>query len=155
MHRIIRRFAALLAGVVGLTGANTACAQAKKSEDNVKITVKAEKPADGKQVVTVTLEVAKGWHVYANPVGNPDLVSSQTAVTFNSGGKPVPAKVVYPEGALVKDKVVGDYKVYEGTVTLKATIDRPTDGPVEAEVAFQCCDENRCLLPSKVKVKVE
>ena len=30
------------------------------------------------------------------------------------------AKVEYPKGTLVKDKDVGDYKTYEGTVTIKA-----------------------------------
>jgi DsbC/DsbD-like thiol-disulfide interchange protein len=155
MHRIARRFAALLACVVGPAGANTAQAQAKKSEDNVKITVKADQPADGKQVVTLSLEIAKGWHLYANPVGNPDLTSSQTTVTFTSGGKAVPAKVQYPEGKLKKEPAIGDYKIYEGTISIKATIDRNGAGPAEAEIGFQCCDENRCLLPSKVKVKVD
>ena len=154
MHQITRRFAALLACVVGVAGASPVQAQAKKSEDNVKITVKSAKASDGKQMVTLTLDVAKGWHLYANPVGNADLVSSQTAVTFTSGGKPVAAKVVYPEGTLVKDPVVGNYRVYEGTVTITATIDRAA-GPLEGIVAIQTCTESTCLLPSKVKVKVD
>ncbi len=102
----------------------------------------------------MTLEIAKGWHAYANPVGNPDLVSSQTLVAFSAGGKPVPAKVVYPDGVLIKDNVVGNYKVFEGTITITATIDRPS-GPVEAAVTIQTCTETMCLLQSTVKLKVE
>jgi hypothetical protein len=157
MYRITRRFAALLACVVGVAGGNAVHAQAKKSEDNVKITVKADKPADGKQVVTLSLEIVKDWHLYANPVGNNDLVGSQTAVTFTEGGKPITAKVVYPEGKVEKDSVVGDYKIYEGKITIKATLDRKGNGPVEATVAIQTCStvQMKCLIPSQVKIKVD
>jgi DsbC/DsbD-like thiol-disulfide interchange protein len=155
MHRITRRFAVLVACVVGLAGASAVGAPPKNSEDNVKFTVKADKPVDGKQVVTLTLQVEKGWHLYANPVGNAGLTSAQTTVTFSADGKAVPAKIEYPEGKLEKDDVVGDYKVYEGTVTIKATIDRPATGAVQAEIALQCCNDKTCLLPSKVKLKVD
>ncbi len=150
MIRNIRGFVAILACVVG----NTVVA-APTSEDNVKFTVKADKPVNGKQVVTLTMEVANGWHAYANPVGPEAFASIQTTVTFTSGGKPVAAKIVYPEGKLVKDKDVGDYKTYEGTVTIKATIDRPPTGAVEASVLVQTCTETKCLPTAKIKLKVE
>src|SRR5947208_9864081 len=70
MHRITRRVAALLACVVGFAGADRVLAAPKSSEENVKITAKIDK-----DVVTLTVEIAKGWHLYANPVGNPDLLS--------------------------------------------------------------------------------
>ena len=148
------RFATMLACVVGVASGNAVHA-APKSEDNVKITIKADKPADGKQVVTLTLEVAKEWHLYANPVMNDDLVTSQTTIDFTVGGKPTKAKVEYPEGKLIKDTVVGNYRTYEGTVTIKATIDRAGDGPVEAIIAIQTCTDKKCLLQSIVKRKVD
>ena len=41
-----------------------------KSDSVVKATAAAAKPdADGKQTVTLTLAIDKGWHLYANPVG--------------------------------------------------------------------------------------
>ncbi len=144
-----RRFVALLMCLVGF-GGNAVLAAPKTSEDNVKITAKADK-----QVVTLTLEVAKGWHLYANPVGNPDMLSSQTVVTLNDGGKPVEAKIKYPDGKVVKDKVVGDYNVYEGTVTITATLAAAPAGQLEAVVAVQTCTDTMCLLPSKVKLKVK
>jgi hypothetical protein len=155
MYRITRRLVALLACVVGLTGWNTVGAAPKKSEENVKFTVKAAKPEGGKQVVTLTMEIAKGWHLYANPVGNPDLATSQTVVRFTSGGKPVAAKIEYPEGKVEKDATVGDYKIWEGTVTIKAVLDVSGAGAVEASVAIQTCNESSCLPPSMVKLKIE
>src|SRR5712692_7304219 len=116
MQPVTRRFAALLACVVAVAVASAVTAAPKKSEDNVKITIKADKPVDGKQLVSLTLEIAKGWHAYANPVGQADLAGVQTVVTFTSAGKAVPAKVEYPAGKLVKDNIIGDYKVYEDTI---------------------------------------
>jgi len=150
MYQITRRVAALLAFVAGTCSASTVQAAPKSSEENVKITAKVDK-----DVVTLTVEVAKGWHLYANPVGNPDLASSQTVVTFMDGGKAVAAKVVYPEGKVTKDPVVGDYRIYEGTITIKATLPSVPAGPLEATVAVQTCTETMCLLPAKVKVKVK
>jgi len=156
MHRIIPRVALLLPGIVWMAGGYRANAAPKKSEDNVKITIKADKPVEGKQVVTLNLEVAKTWHLYANPVGNKDLEAAQTVVKFTSGGKPVPAKIEYPEGKVEKDEVIGDYRIYEGTVTIKATLDRKdVAGPVEAAVTLQTCTKTTCLLQSTVKLKVD
>jgi len=58
-----------------------------KSDSVVKITAKAtpEKPgADGKQEVTVTINVDKGWHLYANPPGQEDFVTAQTVMTIDA-----------------------------------------------------------------------
>src|SRR5262245_60002270 len=85
---------------------------AKKSDALVKATATAGKPdADGEQDVTVTLTVDKPWHIYANPVGLEDLADAQTTVTFGAQVKPI--KIQYPEGKVIKDKVLGDYRVYE------------------------------------------
>ena len=129
---------------------------ATRSENVVKITATAAKAdADGKQVVTLTLTVDKGWHVYANPVGLDDLASAQTTVTF---GKLNPAEVQieYPKGTEVQDDVLGKYRVYEGITTIKATVRRTKGetGPLEATVKFQACTKQMCLLPATVKVAV-
>src|SRR5262245_66487502 len=85
-----------------LAGAATA---QKKSSDVVKATARAEKPdADGKQVVVVTIEIEKPYHLYANPVGQADLASNQTVLSFTT--KVDDSKIEYPEGQVVKDKVV-------------------------------------------------
>src|SRR4051812_18969818 len=73
-------------------------AQGNKSESKVKASATADKPgADGKQVVTITLDIEKGWHTYANPVGLQDLTDTQTTVTVSGKGKPEVIKIEYPE----------------------------------------------------------
>jgi len=132
-------------------------AQGKKSDSVVKATAKAEKPdADGKQTVTITIAVDKGWHIYANPVGLDDLASAQTNVTINAKSKPQEVKVTYPAGTLVKDKTVGDYKVYSDTVTIKANVVRAKDdaSPLDVSIKVTACTEAKCLLPATIKVSV-
>src|SRR6516162_10080624 len=78
--------------VFGLTfvliSSHSAAGVGKKSDAEVKLSAKAGKIDDtGKQVITVTMNINKGWHAYANPVGNPDLRSSQTVVTVTGKEK--------------------------------------------------------------------
>jgi hypothetical protein len=128
---------------------------AKKSDALVKATATAGKPdADGKQDVTVTLTVDKPWHIYANPVGLEDLADAQTTVTFDPKAKPL--KVQYPEGKVIKDKVLGDYRVYEDKVTIKAQVRRARGetGPLQVSVKVQACNDKTCLLPAVIKLTV-
>src|SRR6266446_5939304 len=130
---------------------------ANKSAAKVKATATADKPAaDGKQVVTITLTVDKGWHAYANPVGLQDLADAQTSVTVTGKGKPEVIKIDYPQGKLVKDKVVGDYKVYEDKVEITATVRRAKGDttPLDVAVKLQVCNEKTCLPPATVKLSV-
>lgn len=154
-------FGRLLVGVIPivlvLITMPGAFGQGKKSDSVVKVTATATKPDDdGKQVVTVTLAHDSGWHTYANPVGQEDLANAQTVITVSAKTKPEDVKVEYPAGKLVKDKVVGDYKVYEEKTTIKAVIKRAKGdtSPLEVSVKFQACTEKQCLVPATVKLTV-
>jgi uncharacterized protein YyaL (SSP411 family) len=132
---------------------------AKKSDSVVKITAKAEpaKPGDdGKQVVTITLTIDKGWHLYANPPGMEDLEAVMTKVSVSSKKELQDVKVEYPEGKEINDPAVGKYKVYEDEVKIKATVQRAAGdtGPLEVTVKFQSCNDKQCLLPATRKVTV-
>jgi DsbC/DsbD-like thiol-disulfide interchange protein len=148
----------LIAALVALSGVAAAQKGPKNSEAVVKVGATAENPdANGKQTVTVTLDVDKGWHTYANPVGLDDLENAQTVVEITSKTKPESVQVEYPKGKLQKDNVVGDYSVYEGKVTIKATVQRAKGDrePLEVKVTFQACSDKSCLSPATVKRKVE
>ncbi len=149
--------ALLLAALALGPTAGRADAQLVKSDKAVKIAAKANKPdADGNQTVTLTLEVEKPYHIYANPAGNDSLKSVQTTVRFTTklDGDP---KVEYPAGKLVKDEVTGDYRTYEGTVTIKAQVKRVKgdDSPLALTVKIQACDDKSCLAPATVKLTAD
>jgi DsbC/DsbD-like thiol-disulfide interchange protein len=154
---LLRSVCALLAGLALTLAATSVFAQGLKSDSKVKATAKADKPdADGKQVVTLTLTIEKGWHLYANPVGLEDLESSKTTVTVSAKVKPEEVKIEYPAGKSIKD-AVGEYKVYEDKAEIKIIVRRAKDdtSPLELAVKLQACSDKTCLLPAEIKLKVE
>ncbi|MSR31915.1 MAG: hypothetical protein EXR99_10460 [Gemmataceae bacterium] len=122
----------------------------------VKVEIKAEGGSiAGQKSFSVQLTIEKGWHVYANPAGNPDLATAQTTVTVKSDGKTLPCKVTYPLGHLVKDPIVGDYITYEGKVAIKGTVTLPPDvKAAEVVVKFQACNDKTCLPPALTSLKL-
>jgi DsbC/DsbD-like thiol-disulfide interchange protein len=144
-----------MASLFALTILAPLTAQIPKSDSKVKVTATADKPdADGKQSVTITLDIEPEWHLYANPVENDSFAPVQTRVKFLT--KVEDAKVTYPEGKLIKDKTVGDYRTYEGKVVIKATVKRMKSdtGPLEFSIKVQACDKSNCLSPAEVKKSV-
>jgi DsbC/DsbD-like thiol-disulfide interchange protein len=153
-HRQFSGLAGLAAAVVLALVSQASAQKIRKSTDAVKVKATAGKvDDDGKQVVTLALEIASPFHLYANPVGKELFVEAQTTVTV--GGKAKLVKVEYPPGKTHKDPD-GDYKVYEGKVTIKAVVQRGKGdkGPLELGIKVQACDEKRCLMPGTVKVTV-
>jgi hypothetical protein len=131
----------------------------KTSETVVKVTANGGMPdASGKQVITITLEIDKDWHTYANPVENDTLESVRTEVKISGKSKPKTIEIKYPKGKKVIDKVAGDYCSYEGNIEIKATIERPKNDrePLEISVQFIACSDKfmQCLLPANVKLTV-
>jgi Disulphide bond corrector protein DsbC len=148
---------ALLTAGLLLAAGDRGFGQAKKSDSVVKAKAEAGKVgADGKQVVTITLTVSPKFHIYANPVGNDDFSSNETSVSVTGKTKLEGVKVDYPAGKVKKDKVLGNYKIYEGKVTLKANVTRAKGdtGPLAVVIKVQACDDSRCLEPAKITLTV-
>src|SRR5689334_18463772 len=73
----------------------------EKSDKHVKAKATASKiDAKGNQTVSITLDIAKGWHLYANPVNATQefLEPAKTKATFAVKGKAVKAEIKYPAG---------------------------------------------------------
>ncbi|MGE3807803.1 MAG: protein-disulfide reductase DsbD N-terminal domain-containing protein [Gemmataceae bacterium] len=135
----------------------TAQAAPKLSDSVVKIEAKAGKPdAEGNLSVVLSFDIDKDWHLYANPVPK-DFPGIPTTISADSASKVEDLKVSYPEGRLIKDALVGDYRVYEGKTDIKVALRRPkgSTGAFELIVRVQACSDKQCLLPANVKVKVE
>jgi hypothetical protein len=129
-----------------------------RSDAVVKILASAS-PSDssGKQALTITLVHEKGWHTYANPIGNPEFDNNKTVVTVYCEGKPIGARVEYPPGTVIKSSVIGDYRVYENKVKIKVLVPRApcVSNPLEVRVRIVACHEKGACLPvATVKVRV-
>ncbi len=149
----------LLVSLALTWGLSVSSALAAKTSDSViKVTANADKPdADGKQVVTVTLNIDKGWHAYANPIGSKDFPGLATQVIIKADNKTPNVKIDYPKGKLVVDKMLGNHFIYENKAVIKATVLRAKGdtGPLEVSVKLQACDKNSCLMPATVKLTVK
>jgi DsbC/DsbD-like thiol-disulfide interchange protein len=159
LRTVVAALALVIAGSVASRLEPELLAQVKKSDAFVKVTAKGGKAdSDGKQAVTITIQIEKGWHIYANPVGDDSLKPVQTVVTVTGKEKPQDVKVEYPEGKTVKDPDLKiEYKTYEDKVEIKAQVQRAKgdSGPLEVSVKVQACTDKNCLLPATVKVAVE
>jgi uncharacterized protein len=136
---------------------------ADKSDSKVKIKTEASQiDGDGKQTVTLDLDIEKGWHLYANPIGNLAMEASQTVVTVKSGAALKDVKIEYPAGKVIKDKD-GDYRIYEDKVVIKAQVVRTAgdSSPLEVSMDLSACSfdmpgkRGRCLFPATVKLTVK
>ncbi len=149
----------LIAGLVFALPWTAVHAQVLTSASNVKITAEASKPdADGKQTITLNFDVAKDWHLYANPVQNKELVDSQTTITFTAGAPLKETKIDYPAGTVHKDN--GDtYNIYADKFVIKAQVVRAAgdSSPLKIKVAIQTCNHvtRVCLVPDTVELTVK
>ncbi len=153
MIRKILAVACLTSALFTLTLASQA--GGPKSADQVKASATATKiDGSGKQTVTISLDIAKGWHLYANPVNHEFLEGAQTRVKVTAKEK-VTASVKYPAGKTHVDKKE-KYDIYEGKVTIQVGVTRTAGdvSPLEVVIDVSACDDKVCLMPSKIKLQV-
>ena len=123
---------------------------------HVKATATADKDAPpGKRIITLTLDIDNGWIVFANPVGPPDLRFARTLVTVKSKPGIKDVRVSYPRGRLVKDALLGDYRIYEGRVTIRITADvKDPTKPIELLLKCHPFSEAMGALPQRIRLRV-
>src|SRR3954447_21655424 len=75
-----------------------------KNESHVKLSATAGKiEANGRQVVTIKMDVDKGWHAYANPVKNEAFEPNRTEVKISGARKLTAVTIEYPNGQRLVD----------------------------------------------------
>jgi hypothetical protein len=88
-----------------------------QSADVVEVTIKRGSIADGLETYFVTLNVAKGWQVYANPPGANAPADSATKLEFFiDGNRAGTHDIYYPKGVARKDVTDSEYNAYTGEV---------------------------------------
>ena len=128
------------------------------SADVVKVELTGGNLADGLETYHVSIYVAKGWHVYANPVGNDKLAESATRVEIRADGKGVAYHdVTYPKG-LRKKSELGEYDVYEGQVSVPVVLahdEIKAAKALTARVTIAACNDKVCLKPATITVNTK
>ncbi len=129
----------------------------KSSADVVKVEYRDSGLADGLETHIVTITVAKGWHIYANPVGNDKLIESATVIELRADGKKLMHhELTYPKGEAKKGPL-GDYRVHEGAVGFSVVVkyDETNGKKMTARVTVVACNDKECLAPATVVVEMK
>ncbi len=130
----------------------------KSSADVVKVELHGGNLADGLETVNVTITVAKGWHIYANPVGNDTLAESATVVELRADGKKVASQVPkYPKGTPKKSDL-GEHAVYDGAFGVVVELyheDIKDVKKLTARVTLVACSDKVCLAPATITVEMK
>ena len=115
--------------------------------------------AGARAEASITLEIAAGWHVNANPPSLDYLIP--TSVTLRGAAGVTPGRTTYPAGQPVK---VGfdenPLSVYGGRVTLKVALAAAKSAAnghhtLAGSVRFQSCNDEVCLAPASVPFALE
>jgi uncharacterized protein len=108
-------------------------------------------------VVTVAIE--KGWHIYANPAGPPEMKPTTLDLETQPGGVVRLISVKYPAGESRVLESLGTEKValYEGnvelTLRLKLADDaRPGPCKVSLKLSYQACNDRLCQAPARLEI---
>ena len=109
--------------------------------------------------VEVRLEIAKGWHINANPASQDVLIPTSVSLDPDAAAEIV--SVNYPEGKIVHfDFSEESLSVYEGALTIPVMLQRKSDGsgkndlPLDLEIRYQACNDLICLEPTTTKVRL-
>jgi hypothetical protein len=115
--------------------------------------------AGGNATLRVTVTIAPGYHVQANPVLNPALIPltlKVPAMPSISVGKPVypPARRMRLAGS---DE---DLVIYDGTFVVEQPVSVGKDSPagettLEGSLRYQACDDRHCLFPRTLPVQLK
>jgi len=154
----------VLAAAEGGAETNRATQADKKSADKKSAVVTGQAylsvdrlPAGKTCKVLVQLQIAEGWHIHANPSGDPEI-DIATELDLDSKLGIELTKVAYPPGKKVER---GDdekpQSLYLGKVNLIGQLEVPASAAGRREeltvtVAFQACNDAQCLPPKKLKL---
>ena len=106
--------------------------------------------------IAVVVEIAKGWHVNANPAKEGFIA---TQITLPDAPHLTFAEVVYPAGDVLKLASIGEAPVYHDTITIGIQADLSQTAPVglstlDFQLQYQACNDEQCLLPETLDFSI-
>src|SRR5699024_8595063 len=107
---------------------------------------------DGNKV-TARISIDDGWHINTNPASLEFLIP--TALSLTANGKPLDARVNYPEGETIDVGLDKPIDVFSHKIDITAQAENaPADAPIQAVVRVQACsNKGRCLVPSTIRIQ--
>jgi uncharacterized protein YyaL (SSP411 family) len=111
-------------------------------------------------VVTITIE--RGWHIYANPAGAPEINPTTLKIDPSSSASASLVDIKYPAGEAKVLAATGPEKValYEGKVEITARIrlaEAAKSSPLRLtfRLSYQACNDRLCLAPASLEIPLD
>jgi uncharacterized protein YyaL (SSP411 family) len=119
--------------------------------------------APGKEFDAVaSITIGRGWHIYANPAGAPELRPTTLKLDPSSAGSASLIDVKYPAGEVKALASTGSDRaaLYEGEVQIKARIqlaEGAGPGPLRLTLTlnYQACNDRICLAPASQAIPLD
>ena len=113
-------------------------------------------PAGGRCHIVMIVDIADGWHIYANPA-NPDNVIPTTFRIRSTYGTRL-VDVRYPKSHKLKFEDFPETAVYKKRAVIRGVLEVPPELAGRTEsfeliVDYQACTHFRCLRPSQVVLR--
>ncbi len=103
--------------------------------------------------VTLRMEIAPPYHIYANEPSSGDVVATRVALAEGEGVELI--DVVYPEAQPKENPVLNKtLGVYEGSVDIVVQLRAKRSGPFALAVTTQACDDHACQLATTHRVRL-
>ena len=124
---------------------------------SVKDYLSLDKVQPGSQFqIAVVVEIAKGWHVNANPAKEGFIA---TQITVPDAPHLAFGEVVYPAGDVLKLGSIGEAPVYHDTITIGIQADLSQTALVglstlDFQLQYQACNDEQCLLPETLNFSI-
>jgi len=132
--------------------------EAGPSSPIVKVTAVRVEPDDsqeGTHLLSVEIEVAKGWHINASSPTLDYLIP--TRLTFEPPQAVTTSRIDYPQGTMVELGFAGQpIAVYEGTISVRARLapGETTARRAEGRLTYQACNDTACQPPASLTFEV-
>lgn len=135
------------------TPQNTAPTIASKDKVNVQAQIIQSQSTATHKSVTVTIKIADGWHLNANPASLDFLIP--TVIDIQSEQETT-VQISYPK-AHAMETSLGAINTFKGTIKVNAAINSKQTidaSKMRALMQVQACQEDTCYPPSQITVKV-
>lgn len=130
---------------------------AKKDKVTAEAHLSVDKlPPGGECKILIRLTVQDGWHINSNPASPEGFIA--TEVTFKGKQGTQLGGLKYPKGKMIRMQDLDEaVSVYDGKVNIFGILKVPATAAgnteeMEIVVKYQACDDQKCLLPTTVKL---
>lgn len=130
---------------------------AKKDKVTAEAHLSVDKlPPGGECKILIRLTVQEGWHINSNPASPEGFIA--TEVSFKGKQGTQLGSLKYPKGKAIQMQDLEEMvSVYDGKVNIFGVLKVPPTAAGQTEemeivVKYQACDDQKCLLPTTVKL---